>query len=269
MPRPCVNLNMLRWIIHLMITSMIFFPEKDFFETPEEYKFAYENAAITAEDGAKLHGWYFAAAGAERGTVLFFHGNAGNISHRLYKAGGWMENGFSLLMLDYRGYGQSQGQIKTGDDIVRDGRAAWDWLVKEKKKDPARIVVYGESLGTHPALYLGAENAPAAVILEAPFTSFVELGKLHYALMPGVEFLLRDFQFDNRRLIGRLRRPLLILHGTRDEICPYAMAEELFRLAPGPKELLSVPNGSHNDLPMSAGEKYWGKLLEFTSAHLA
>lgn len=250
-----------------MVTSMIFFPEKTHYEFPADYGFKSEDIFFETDDGLRLHGWFLEAAEA-RGVILFFHGNAGNISNRLYKAKGWVDRGLSVFLVDYRGYGQSQGEIKRGDDILRDAHAAFHWLIKTKKVASWEIILYGESLGTYPAIRLAAENKVGAVVLEAPFTSFVDLGRLHYSLIPGLDLLLRDFEFPNRDWIDRLKVPLFILHGTRDEICPYAMGEKLFEKAPEPKAFFSIENGAHNDLPIIAGEDYWERPYQFLERHL-
>jgi uncharacterized protein len=249
-------------LLTLMITSMIFFPDKTFYEKPEGYGFKYEEVRISSAEGVSLFGWFlFPKTEPSKGAVLFLHGNAGNISGRLYKAKGWTERGYSVLLIDYRSYGKSTGEIRRGEDIVEDSIASFDWLIKTKKVPPSQIIVYGESLGSHPAIRLGTLYKLASVILEAPFTSFYDLGKLHYPFVP--EQLIKDFEFSNIQWIEKLKSPLFILHGTQDEICPYAMAGELFDRAPEPKGFLSIPNGTHNDLPAIAGEDYWQKPVEF------
>ncbi len=244
---------------------MMFFPETHFYEKPQDYHFDYEDVALTTEDDIQLHGWYLRAK-EEKAVLLFLHGNAGNISNRLSKAKGWVDRGFSVLLLDYRGYGKSKGKILGEGDVIQDSEAALQWLMQDKKVPLRKLIFYGESLGTHPALQLGAAGEAAAVILEAPFTSFTELAKIHYPFIP--EMILKDFSFSNRDSIAKLKTPLFILHGTRDSICPYSMAEELFKKAPNPKEFLSVPNGDHNDLPISAGEDYWEKPVRFIEKYL-
>ena len=243
-----------------LLTSLIFFPEKIFLETPRDFGFEYEDASIQTGGSGRLHGWFLKSSGG-RGVMLFLHGNAGNISHRLYKAKGWVDRGFSVLLADYRGYGQSEGRIEEGEDLVRDSRAALEWLKKKGPYEASRIVVYGESIGSHPALRLGSEEALAAVILEAPFTSLAEIAKIHYPFVPSG--LLKGFEFANEESARKLKAPLFILHGTRDEICPYAMGEKLFNLAPGPKELFRIEGGTHNDLPSAAGTDYWHRPASF------
>ena len=279
---------MFRYLVTLMITSMIFFPEKVFYEKPEDYGFDWEEVSVQTEDGVKLFGWYLKAepsrTGANapvqpsfgsgrseaRGTLLFLHGNAGNISGRLSKAKGWVERGYSVLLMDYRGYGQSEGEIQHEEDIVKDGAAALDWLLKKKNIPLSRIIFYGESLGSYPAIRLAVQHKAAALILEAPFTSFVDLAKLHYAMLPGflASTLLKDFAFRNLDYIEKIQTPLFVLHGTGDEICPYEMGEQLFEKAPELKGFLSIPGGSHNALPIQAGEDYWQKPAAFVETCL-
>ena len=247
-----------------MIASMIFFPEKEWDESPADYGLLWEDASFQTSDHVKLHGWFLKAAD-EKGVVLFFHGNAGNISGRLFKAKGWVERGFSVFLVDYRGYGKSEGQIQTQEDVLKDARAAWDWLIV-KKSESSSIILYGESLGTHPAIVLAGENKAAALVLEAPFTSFADLAGVHYPFVP--KMLVRDFIFPNLDRIHAVRCPVFILHGTNDEICPYAMAQKLFEFAPGPKELFTIPSGTHNDLPSAAGQDYWQKTAEFLAKHI-
>ncbi|OGW78526.1 MAG: hypothetical protein A2Z83_04160 [Omnitrophica bacterium GWA2_52_8] len=256
-----------------MIRSMIFFPGKDFYEVPEQYGLKYENVTFLTGDGVELFGWYLHAkpvvkpvfADGDKAVLLYFHGNAGNISGRLSKARGWTERGVPVFLMDYRGYGQSQGEIRHQDDILKDAEAAV-CLLKEKKGIPqSGIILYGESLGSYPAVRLACENSFRAVVLEAPYTSFTALSEKHYGMLPGFmrESLLRNFTFPNEDWIGKLRTPLFILHGTRDDVCPYDMGETLFMRAPDPKGFFPVPEGAHNDLPMKAGEAYWDKPCEF------
>lgn len=246
-----------------MIESMIFFPEKTLYEKPEDYGFQYEEVTMTTQDKVEIFGWYVQAdsKAGEKGVLLFFHGNAGNISNRLYKIKGWVERGFSVFLVDYRGYGRSKGSIKHSNDVLKDANAALDWLTEEKKKSLPEIILYGESLGSYPATFLGSENPVAAVILEAPFTSLYEVAKTHYSFV--VKPLMQNFEFSNVESVENLKAPLFILHGNQDEICPYAMAGELFERAPEPKGFLSIPNGMHNDLPAIAGDDFWQKPYEF------
>lgn len=251
-----------------VIQSMIFFPDKTFYEKPQDFGYAFEDVRLKTKDGVSLHGWYLEkdTQKKSKATILFFHGNAGNISNRLEKVKGWIDRGVDVFLVDYRGYGKSEGAISKGDDILKDAAAAFDWLLHEKKIPLERIVLYGESLGTYPAIKLATEHRAAALILEAPFTSFLDLAKEHYPYVPPM--VIGSFSFPNAEHIEKIKSPLFILHGMRDEICPYAMAGELFEKAPEPKGFLSIPDGMHNDLPVSAGDDYWEKPYEFVSKYL-
>lgn len=244
-----------------MIRSLIFFPEKTHYEKPQDYGFDSEDVFLDAP-GARLHGWFLKAA-REQAVLYFLHGNAGNISHRLYKAKGWADRGVSVFLLDYRGYGKSTGEITAGEDILRDAEAGLHYLMQDKKKDLKKIVFYGESLGSYAMTRLACKHKAAATVLEAPFTSFAALGRLHYPQAPS--FLMKGFEFANEDYIAKIQTPLFILHGTQDEICPYEMAGELIDKAPEPKALFTIPGGTHNDLPNAAGEDYWEKPYEFVS----
>ncbi|MFZ5802514.1 MAG: alpha/beta hydrolase [Candidatus Omnitrophota bacterium] len=254
----------MRWILVAMITSMIFFPDSVIYERPEDFGIAYEDVRFSAEDGTALHGWYLKAP-QENGVILHLHGNAGNISARVSKMRGWLERGYSVFLVDYRGYGKSSGKIRHGEDLIRDARGALHWLAGIKRIEIRKIVFYGESVGTYPALFLATEHAASAVILEAPFTSFRELARKHYAFMP--DFLLRpilsDFVFDELSIVDRTKCPLFILHGIQDEICPVEMAQRLFEKAPEPKGIFLVPGGDHNRLAEIAGEDFWEKPFQF------
>ncbi|HNV86522.1 MAG TPA: alpha/beta hydrolase [Candidatus Omnitrophota bacterium] len=245
---------MLKWILNLMITSMIFFPEKKFDAAPQEFGLQAETVECLTQDAVKLHGWFFEAPGSEA-TLLFFHGNAGNISHRLYKTKGWLDRKISVFLIDYRGYGKSEGKIEKEADLYRDAEAALKWLREIKKIRPEDIILYGESIGSAPAIELARREPFRGIVLEAPFTSLGELAKAHYSWVP--ESWLSEFRLDNFSKIREIRSPLLIIQGDEDEICPFAMGEKLFGEAPGRKEFFRVAGGHHNDLPEIAGEAYY------------
>jgi len=243
---------------------MLFFPEKDFLQKPAEYGLEAQDVYVVTPDQLRLHGWYFEALNAHA-VLLFLHGNAGNISGRLHKVKGWLERHVSVLLLDYRSYGQSQGQIRKGDDIVVDAKAAYEWLVKAKQWSPCQIVVGGESLGSHPAIRLAVECETGGLILEAPFTAFTDLAAIHYPALPqfAVQSLLKEFKFDNLAFISKIRPPVFILHGTADATCPFLMGRKLFDHAPEPKRFLSVFSAGHNNLVEAAKDLYWAEPYQF------
>ncbi|MBI4550572.1 MAG: alpha/beta hydrolase [Candidatus Omnitrophica bacterium] len=251
---------MIKWLTNLIVTSLLFFPEEDFYALPRDFGLASEDAVMTTRDGVQLHGWFLPAGNS--GTYLvFFHGNAGNISGRLGKAKGWVERGVSVLLMDYRGYGKSRGDIEHENDLYVDAETAVQWLKEKKGAGESAILLYGESLGSAPATELATRQAYKGLILEAPFASVPEMAKLHYPWAP--ISLARDFQFDNLNKIAKVRCPVFIIHGTTDETCPYAMGCQLFERAPEPKELLSLQNGRHNDLDVTGGKDYFDRPYNF------
>jgi fermentation-respiration switch protein FrsA (DUF1100 family) len=251
---------MIKWLTNLIVTSLLFFPEEDFYALPRDFGLASEDAVMTASDGVKLHGWFLPAG--DSGTFLvFLHGNAGNISGRLSKAKGWVERGVSVLLVDYRGYGKSQGDIEHENDVYLDAEAAVLWLKEKKGAGPSDIILYGESLGCAPATELATRQAYRGLVLEAPFTSVQEMGRLHYPWAP--VFLAKDFLFDNLGKIDKVRSPVFIIHGMTDETCPYEMGRRLFEKAPDPKEILSLQNGMHNDLDVTGGKDYFDRPFNF------
>lgn len=237
-----------------MITSLLFFPEKSYYELPKDHGLQEQNVSIPVPGGIKLQGWFFKAP-APPATLLFLHGNAGNISGRLSKAKGWVERGASVLLMDYRGYGKSEGAIARGSDLIEDARAALDWLERDQKIPPEKIILYGESIGSYPAIVLAGEKKFAGLILEAPLSSLRELAKKHYGGVP--DFVLKDFEMENEENIPDVKAPLFIFHGNLDDICPVEMGRALYRAAPSPKELYVVQGGQHNDLPNVAGENFF------------
>lgn len=236
-----------------MVTSFLFFPEKDYYALPRDFGLSGEEIFFTASGGAKLSAWFFEAE-AKKATLLFFHGNAGNISGRLPQAKGWVERGISVFLLDYRGYGKSSGKIEKGTDLLEDARSALGWLEQEKKIPSERVILYGQSIGSYPAIELAQEKKFAGLVLEAPFTTLLELARTHYGWIP--EVALKDFSMQNQEAIAKAQAPVFILHGNQDEICPVAMGERLYELAPAPKELYIVPGAGHNDLSEVAQSAY-------------
>jgi hypothetical protein len=231
--------------------------------TPAALGLAYEDVELTASDGVRLHAWFVPAPGAQR-VLLFLHGNAGNISHRLDKLAVFSELGASVLLLDYRGYGRSQG---TPDEAgtYRDADAAYAWL--RTRGIPAQhIVAYGESLGGPIATDLAARQPVGGLILESAPSSILAVARHHYPVVPVGMFL--SIRYDALEKIGRVHAPLLILHSPSDEIVPYALAEQLYAAANQPKRLVQL-RGGHNDNFMVAADTYRTALHDFLQRDVA
>jgi fermentation-respiration switch protein FrsA (DUF1100 family) len=241
--------------------SLLFLPEiggRDLDSTPERFGLEYREVTLTTSDGESLHGWFLPAPGA-RYTLLFFHGNAGNISHRLDSLLLFRQLGLSQLIFDYRGYGRSSGRPSEAG-LYRDAQAAWDYLTGERGLEPGQIVLFGRSLGAAPAVWLAVRERPAGLIVESSFTSVPDLGAALYPWLP-VRWLSR-LEFDSRSRISRVGAPLLVVHSRDDEIIPFAHGQALFGAAKPPKRLLEL-RGGHNDGFLVSREHYLNGLRSF------
>jgi fermentation-respiration switch protein FrsA (DUF1100 family) len=208
---------------------------------------------LEAAGGVRIHGWWTPGREARVATV-FFHGNGGNLSHRLRHIAEISAAGSDLLIIDYRGYGRSAGQPSEAG-LYADADAAYDFAVKQGKP----VVIHGESLGSAVAVHLAARHPAAAVVLEAPFPSVRAVAA---TVLPLLGPLLIS-GFDSQAEIGRLRAPLLVIHGDRDSTIPLRLGRRLYDAAPGPKELWIVPGATHNDLVEAAGPAYRERLRRF------
>jgi hypothetical protein len=238
-------------LVWVMQDRLVYFPERALALTPREYKFAYEDVALVAEDGVRLHGW-FVPAEQRRATLLYLHGNGGNISHRLEKIAIFRRLGLDVFIIDYRGYGRSEG-APGEEGTYRDARAAWKYLTETRALAPSRIVAYGESLGGAVAAVLAAGHTPGALIIESSFTSAPDLGAQVYPWLP--VRLLSRYDYDARAAVARVRAPVLIIHSRADDIIPFAHGERLFAAAPEPKQLLEI-TGDHNAGFLLSGRRY-------------
>jgi len=210
-----------------------------------------EIVCLTTEDGLNLRSWYFRAARAEKPTVLFFHGNAGDIGNHLPFAKFLIEAGYGLLALEYRGYGGNPGAPDEAG-LIADGRAAFAFLA-EQGIPASRVVLLGESLGTGVAVQLAAEHPVHAVILRSPYTSIADVAARAFWYLPA-RWLVRD-RFDSLAKIGLNKAPLFVFHGTQDTLIPIALGRQLFDAASAPKTWLAVENVGHNDVQTPEAEQ--------------
>jgi uncharacterized protein len=253
---------------------LIFFPTREHDGgTPASIGAGYEDVSLETSDGISIHAWFVPASEEAEGgssadrhrlVVLFFHGNAGNVSHRLDKLAALHGLGVAVLLVDYRGYGSSAG---TPDEpgLYRDADAAYDWVVARGFARDA-IVLYGESLGGTVATELAARRDVAGLILESTPSSIVGVARHHYPFVP-VGMLL-SARFDAVSRIAKVAAPILILHSPDDEIVPFAMAEEMRSAARSPTQLVRL-RGGHNDGFLIAGQIYEQALREFLAERRA
>jgi fermentation-respiration switch protein FrsA (DUF1100 family) len=220
-----------------------------------------EAVTFDTVDGLRLGGWFFPAADeAPNPTVLVFNGNAGNRSYRVPLATGLRDQGFQVLLFDYRGFGGNPGTPTEGG-LALDARAARDFLVRRNDVDASRLIYFGESLGSAVAAELAAEHPPAALVLRSPFTSMTDVGQHHYWWLP-VRWLIQD-RYATIDLIGRVRSPLLVIVGERDSIVPVEFSRRLYEAAKEPKTILSMPDADHNDYELLAGEEMIEGIVRF------
>lgn len=217
-------------------------PGRELPATPASIGLAYEDVTLATADGEQLHGWWVPAPQA-RWTVLHFHGNAGNIGHRLEHLQLLHGLGVNVLLFDYRGYGRSSGRTQEAG-LYQDAEAAWTNLVQARGIAPGAIVLHGQSMGGAVAAWLAARREPAALVLESTFTSVPELAGQLYPWLPG-RWLAR-LKLDTRGALARVRCPVLVIHSREDEIIPYTHAEALAAAATTGNSLVPL-RGSHND----------------------
>ncbi|MCP4006652.1 MAG: alpha/beta hydrolase [bacterium] len=240
-----------------IIDRMIFQPTPGVDLRPEQVGLVGEDVFLETEDGVRIHAFWLPAQGATR-ALLFLHGNAGNASHRLPNAAELVALGTSVLLLDYRGYGLSEGTPREAG-VYADARAALAYLMDELGFPENRIAVFGRSLGGAVAVDLVQERGIAGLILESTFTSVS--GMTRSMLPPAAPFL--NGRFDSESKISKLRAPLLFFHGDRDEIVPYVLGQKLFEAAPEPKAFETIVGAGHNDTTLVGGRSYFERIRRF------
>ncbi|MBW2615965.1 MAG: alpha/beta hydrolase [Deltaproteobacteria bacterium] len=237
----------------------IFYPDKGLEFHPADWRLTFEDVYFDTEDGIKLHGWFFPGQ-AESPVILFCHGNAGNICHRLENVKLLLDQKLQVFIFDYRGYGQSKGRpSETG--IYLDGLAAYDFLVNRKNIPAERIALFGRSLGASVAIELCLERKVRSLIIESAFTSTKGMARTMFLFMPFSFFL--PPHYNNLEKITRINVPKLIIHGEKDEIVPFSMGQKLYHAAQAPKSFYPIKNAGHNDTYVLGGKKYFDTLSAF------
>ena len=238
--------------------SLVFLPSREYKTLPYSAGLLHEDVDIEVVPGTKIRGWFVPATEKSRGTILYFHGNGGNLSSYFPRLAPLASAGFDSLSIDYEGYGASGGTPSEAN-LYRDADASWDWLTKSKGIDPRRIVVWGYSLGGAVATWCATRNDVGAVILENTFTTIPDVGARIYSWLP-VKFVSHN-DFSNMDRISAIRAPILIGHGKRDELVPFEMGKELHREAREPKRFVEF-RGGHAD-GFSQSPEAWSEMTRF------
>ncbi|TAN42506.1 MAG: alpha/beta hydrolase [Nitrospirae bacterium] len=253
--------------IYITQDSMVYFPVRELFTTPKQSGMEYEEVFFKTPDGINISAWHIPSKPGipERGSVLFCHGNAGNISHRIDSIRIFHELGLSVLIFDYRGYGKSEGRPSENGTYL-DAEAAWDHLTATKKVRPEKIILFGRSLGSAVASELALRKKVGALIIESGFTSLPELGSAIYPYIP-VRFIAK-YKYATADKVGQIKIPKLFIHSPGDRIVPFAQGRGLYEKAADPKEFLEI-KGGHNDGFMVSGRLYTDGLNKFITDHFA
>ncbi len=253
--------------LYVFQARYVYFPElpsRQVDATPADIGLAFDAVTLNTADGEALAGW-FVPASAARGTLLYLHGNGGNIGHRLDQIEVFHRLGLDVFIIDYRGYGASSGK-PSEEGTYRDALAAWNWLTQEKRLAPERIVLFGESLGGSIAAWLAARQAPAGLIIYASFTSVPEMAQALYPMFPAARLV--RYRYDTRAALGKVNCPVLILHSPEDEIIPFSHGQALLEAAREPKRLVEL-RGGHNDALWVSREIYPREIGAFLQTFLS
>jgi fermentation-respiration switch protein FrsA (DUF1100 family) len=272
--RTCANATMKISAVPLVLATffssacaleqrLIFYPEKTIFQTPADVGLVFEDLYFATSDGVRLNGWYIPHPDAAL-TLLWCHGNAGNISHRVQNIRLLHDYlRINIFIFDYRGYGRSQGSISEAGTYL-DGLAAVEFLRERYQLKPSQLVIFGRSLGAAVAAELAIRSDSLALILESPFVSVPEMARVVFPLLPLGPLL--STQYNTVEKVQRVKVPVFILHGEQDEVVPFAQGRKVFDAAAEPKRFYAIRGAGHNDTYVVGGEPYfaaWRDALEW------
>jgi fermentation-respiration switch protein FrsA (DUF1100 family) len=246
-------------IVYFFQSYLIYFPDKHISYNPKvTLNLEYKDIYFKTSDSIVLNGWFIPAK-EEQGVILFCHGNAGNISHRLESINIFNRFNLGVFIFDYRGYGKSEGKPSEKGTYL-DAKAAWNYLCDMRQIKPEKIIIFGRSLGAAVAAWLAKEKLPAAVILESSFTSIPELGAKLYPFLP--VRLISRFHYNTGKYVQEIYCKKLIIHSKDDEIIPCSLGEKNYLQAAQPKQFLAI-HGSHNEGFMQSIQVYQEGLKQF------
>ena len=235
-------------IAYFVLLVFIYFYQRNLLYHPSEnnyqndkIQFSYDEIFIKVDDKIKLKSWIFNKNLKKFKTLLFFHGNAGELSNRIYKLNELNKLDINILLISWRGFSGNEGS-PTEENLYKDAKAAIKWL-NRKEVENNKIILYGESLGTGVAVEIGKKNNFNSIILESPFTSMENAAKIYYPYLP-VKLLLKD-KYNSISKIKKITTPILIMHGKKDDIVPFSMGKELFEKANNPKYSYFTSDDDH------------------------
>lgn len=250
-------------VLFSMQSMFLYKPVREVTYTPEDIGIDFENVTLETTDGVKLNAWYIPAKDTKM-TMLFCHGNGGNITHRLDSINLFNKLGLNCFIFDYRGYGQSEGKT-TEQGTYTDAVAAYNWLTQTRNISAEEIILFGRSLGGSVAVHTAAEVKVRSLVIESCFTSYVDMGKKFYPYMP-IRWFAR-FKYDTIGYLKKVQCPVMIIHSRGDEIIPFEFGLELYEAANEPKKFVEI-YGGHNDGFLVSDEIYtgaWKKWIKFLS----
>jgi len=256
-----LGLLVLNGWMYLQQAAMIFFPDRLLNATPASWGLAYEDVFLSAEDGVELHGWYIPRQGSNR-ALLFMHGNAGNISHRGESIAIFHRLGLNVLIFDYRGYGQSQGE-PSEHGLYQDAAAAWHYLIETRGFDSQDIILFGRSLGGAVAAKLASEVQAGGVILESTFSSARDVAASLFPILS--RLIVLRYGFDTAAYLNGVVCPVLVLHSPEDDIIPFYLGEKVYQAA-GEEKLFVKIQGDHNGGFLQSQPRYEQELGRFISS---
>jgi fermentation-respiration switch protein FrsA (DUF1100 family) len=240
--------------------KLIFYPSPDVVENPRSIGLEFDDVTFFTRDGLRLHGWFVPHPQSQT-TLIWFHGNAGNISHRLANIRLLHELAeVHVFIFDYRGYGRSEGKVSE-EGTYLDGEAAVDYLRDARGTEAKEMVFFGRSLGAAVAAEIATRTTPMALILESPFVSIREMARETFPYLP-LGSLLRT-KYDVVDKVRKVDSPVLVLHGDRDEIVPFSQGMKVFAAAPEPKQFYAIVGAGHNNTYSVGGLAYFGTIREF------
>ena len=261
--------------VHWLERNRLYYPSRGISVIPQSLGMASEDVTLVTADGVRLHGWFIPAApfraslkgktlvrgplASQNLTILFCHGNAGNISNRVDKAAVLHRLGLSVFLFDYRGFGKSEGSPSEQGTYL-DADAAYRYLTETRKIPADRIVIHGESIGNGVAIETAVRHPSRALIVESAFTSIVGMGKTVLPHLPLEWFV--TYRYDNLAKLPKVGRPVLVMHSRDDEVIPFEMGRALFEAAAEPKRFLEL-KGTHNDGYLDSGPAYPAAIRDF------